>query len=110
MGEKIKEYEEKIHELRMEKILTIGYITEKTKKHQKEIDKLDEKLEEIEEKLADCELEEINRYKTLVKAIEARIKLLNHSIQSLNKLRLLIKNLQMEESKYIVLKLKAHVS
>lgn len=105
MSEKIKELEDKIHKLRMEKILTIEFIAEKTKEHEKEIEKLDGMLAKVQEELVSCELKEVNRYKTLIKAIEARIKLLNHSIQSLNKLRLLIKNLQMEEDKTLLLKL-----
>jgi len=101
---RIGEFEEKIHKLRMDKLLHIEYIVDKIKKNDEQYTKLTKSLDDAHKTLMDCPLEEISRYKTIIKAIEAKIKVLSSQTQALNKLRLLQKNLMIEESKLYVLK------
>ena len=102
----IKELEDKIHKLRMEKLLNIEYITDKMKDNEEKFTELSKSLDDAlgDGGLKNCPPEEVNRYKVVIKAIEAKIKVLNSQTQALNKLRLLHKNLLIEESKLYVLK------
>lgn len=101
---RVKELEDKIHKLRMEKLLNIEYITEKMKNGEEKFVEINEALDEARESLEDCSPEDIKRYKVVIKALEAKIKVLSSQTQALNKLRLLHKNLLIEESKLYVLK------
>lgn len=96
--ERILELQNKIHELRMKKLLTIEYIEEETHKLIVILTELDKKLSDISDKLVEGKMEEKMAY-AIIKSIEARKSILDGWKMALKECRLALTFLVKEEGK-----------
>jgi len=104
----LKEFEDKVHELRMNKLLQYEHVVEEMKKMDEEIKTIMKELESAQKELLKCVgKEEITRYKTVVSLITAKIKLVDSRKNLFAQLRLLCRNIQHEINMVIALKYKA---
>lgn len=104
---RIKELEDQIHAMRMDKLLTIDHIKSEIAKVAEEMDACRERLKKYEKKMEECEPKEIRRYKELIGAVIADREILGKKKAMFDSLRYLIKNIQKEEERLTFLKLKA---
>lgn len=102
--DRIKKLEDKIHQLRMEELLKIEYITERSKLVVETLAKLDDELKEIHIKLLGgdnveaCELKEVRRLEIAIKCIKTRKDVLTGFKQVLHEARLSIRLLMLKEN------------
>ena len=92
----LKELEDKIHEMYMEKLLNIHHVAKEMNASKAELDKLTKELEEIQIKLNLCDPDEVNKYRTMVTLVNAKIKIIGEWKSMLQQYRLLIRNLEKE--------------
>lgn len=105
--QRVKELEEQIHKMRMDKLLTVDHIKEEVNTISGEIDKCRERLQKYEKALENCDPAEIGRFKILINCVVADKEILGKKKALFDSLRYLIKNLQKEEERLTFLKLKA---
>lgn len=105
--EHLKELEDKIHEVQMEKLLNIEYVAKQMKESKDNLAKLKDELEGIQRGLIDCQPNEVNKYKTMISAVKAKIDLVGQWKAMLQQYRLLIRNLEKELQILIARKLEA---
>jgi len=115
--EKIKELEDKIHELRMEKLLKIEYITEKSKHVIEKLAELDEDLKKAQEKLTGgdngedaCDLKEVRRWEVIIKCIKNRRDILTGYKAVLHEARLSIRLVMLQENQLTLRKVQLEAS
>jgi len=104
---RIKELEDKIHELRMDKLLTVEHIKNEIATVSGQMDKCRERIQKYEEAMEKCDPKEVRRYKELVGCVIADREILGKKKAMFDSLRYLIKNIQKEEERLTFLKLKA---
>lgn len=104
---KLDELEEKVHELRMDKLIQYKHIAEEMEKTDNEIKEIMQELKDTQAKLVDCTKEEEDRIQTEIKIILAKIKLLDSRKTLFAQLRLLCRNIQHEINMVLALKYKA---
>lgn len=104
---RIKELEDQIHVMRMDKLLTIDHIKQEITGVAIQMDKCRERIKKYEEAMEKCEPKEIRRYKELIGCVIADREILGKKKAMFDSLRYLIKNIQKEEERLTFLKLKA---
>jgi len=108
--DRIKELEDKIHELRMNELLKIEYITDKSKHVVEKLAELDEDLKKAQEKLVDCDLKEVRRWEVIIKCIKNRRDILTGYKQVLHEARLSIRLLMLKENQLTLRKVQLEAS
>lgn len=102
--ENLKILENKIQQLRMEKLLRIDYVTERIKEMEDHFLAYTKELDAVNKKLETCDISEITRYREMINCIKGKIILSTQRKAMFNELRLLMKNVQKEEERLMVLK------
>ena len=115
--EKIKELEDKIHDLRMSKLLQIEYISEKSKNVVEKLAELDVDLKKAQDKLTGdengkgaCDLKEVRRWEVIIKCIKNRRDILTGYKAVLHEARLSIRLIMGQENQLILRKVQLEAS
>lgn len=108
-AERIKQLDDKLQKIRMDKLLIVEEVADQIRHDDEEMAKLMKELDKLQETITACDLKEVFRYKELGVVIKSKVALLNSRRQRYNELRLLIKNLGKEEERVMFLKMKANM-
>jgi len=104
--EQVKELEDKLHSLRLEKLLMIETIRDEGKKGLTKLEEVDKELKEAIKELKGCAPEEIRKWQAIISGLKARVDV-QASIKNLwQQLRLLNRNIQHEEERTTFLRKK----
>jgi len=104
--EQIKQLEDKLHNLRLEKLLMIETIRDEAKKGLTKLELVDKELKEAVKELKGCTPEDIGRWRVIIGGLKAQVDV-QGSIKNLwQQLRLLNRNIQHEEERTTFLRKK----
>jgi len=109
--ERIKELEDKIHQLKMKKLLKIEYITDKTDIVVDKLEALEGELKKSQDVLtggnngSPCELKEVKRWEAVIKCIKTRKDVLTGFKQVLHEARLSIRLIMKQEDQLTLRKI-----
>lgn len=83
-AERIKQLDDKLQKIRMDKLLIVEEVADQIRHDDEEMAKLMKELDKLQETITACDLKEVFRYKELGVVIKSKVALLNSRRQRYN--------------------------